>query len=328
MTVFDHAILCALNNLPLTSAHTQALVAADLDELLCQAQRVRRRYHHQRVSLCGIVNARSGRCTEDCAFCAQSAHHRAAITEYALRGAGELHAAARAADQHPISHFGIVTSGRAAVRGAERAELLKAVRALAAGMRATLCLSLGVIDDQLLVELRALGVRRIHHNLETSRAFFPRICTTHSYDERVANVRRILAHGFEACSGGLFGMGETWDDRIALAATLRELGVCSVPLNFLTSVAGTPLEHQPPLPPREILRIIALFRCMLPLADLKVAGGRPLLRDAQALIFHAGATSMMIGDYLTTPGRSVEADVQMLADLGLHTQTPSSQSQV
>lgn len=322
MTTFEHAILCALNNLPLTAAHTQALLAADLDDLLFHANQVRRRYHHQYVTLCGIVNARSGRCSEDCAFCAQSSHHTTQIAEYALRPAAELRDLAHAADQHPITHFGIVTSGRSAVRGRERRELLNAVRTLTRELRATLCLSIGIVDDDLLNELRALGVQRLHHNLETSRRFFPQICTTHSYQERVDNVRRIIAHGFEACSGGLFGMGETWDDRIELAATLRELGVQSVPLNFLTAVPGTRLEGTPPLPPREMLRIIALFRCMLPLADIKIAGGRPLLRDLQALVFHAGATSLMIGDYLTTRGRSVEADLQMISDLGLRTHRP------
>jgi len=322
MTTFEHAILCALNNLPLTREHAQALLAADLDELLYHANHVRRRYHHQYVTLCGIVNARSGRCSEDCAFCAQSSHHTTHIDEYYMRTAGDLQAAARAADQHPITHFGIVTSGRAAVRGRERKELLTAVRALNSALRATLCLSIGIIDDELLDELRALGVRRLHHNLETSQRFFPHICTTHTYEERLDNVRRIIAHGFEACSGGLFGMGETWDDRVELAATLRELGVRSVPINFLTAVPGTRLEGTPPLPPREMLRIIALYRCMLPLADIKIAGGRPLLRDLQAWIFHAGATSMMIGDYLTTHGRNVEADLQMLDDLGLRTRRP------
>jgi len=322
MTTFEHAVLCALNNLPLTREHTQALLDADLDDLMYHANRVRRRYHHQYVTLCGIVNARSGRCSEDCAFCAQSSHHTTHVYEYPMRTAADLHAAAHAADEQPITHFGIVTSGRAAVRGRERKELLTAVRALNSDLRATLCLSIGIVDDELLNELRALGVRRLHHNLETSRRFFPHICTTHSYEERVDNVRRIIAHGFEACSGGLFGMGETWDDRVELAATLRELGVWSVPVNFLTAIPGTRLEGTPPLPPREMLRIIALYRCMLPLADIKIAGGRPLLRDLQALVFHAGATSMMIGDYLTTRGRSVDADLQMLEDLGLRTRRP------
>ncbi|MCX7847731.1 MAG: biotin synthase BioB [bacterium] len=322
MTPFEAAITQAMNNLPLESAHIRALLEADLDELLYHTNRIRQRYHHDYVTLCSIINARSGRCSEDCAFCAQSAHHRAQITEYALRPAAELIRLTRGADERPITHVGLVTSGRAAVRGRERTELLKAVRTLTPQLRAKLCLSLGIVDDALLRELRALGVQRLHHNLETSRRFFPQICTTHSYDERVENVRRILAHGFEACSGGLFGLGETWDDRVALATTLRELGVQSVPLNFLMAIPGTPLEHMPPLAPREILRIVALFRCILPRADVKVAGGRPLLRDLQPLIFYAGATSMMIGDYLTRPGRDVNADLQMIVDLGLRTRRP------
>lgn len=324
MTTFEAAITCALNNLPLEPAHTRVLVDADLDELLYHTNRIRKRYHGQHITLCSIINARSGRCSEDCAFCAQSIHHQTQITEYAMRPAADLITAAHAADQYPIDHCGLVTSGRHAVRGRERAELLKAVRTLTREMRATLCLSLGIVDDALLTELRNLGVRRLHHNLETSRRFFPHICTTHSYDERLANVRRIIAHGFEVCCGGLFGLGETWEDRIELATTLRDLDVPSVPLNFLTPIPGTRLAHMPPLAPREILRIIALFRCILPLADIKIAGGRPLLRDLQPLVFYAGATSIMVGDYLTTRGRDVASDVQMIQDLGLRTRRPAA----
>jgi len=229
-----------------------------------------------------------------------------------------LAAAVRNVAKMPVDHIGIITSGRTLVRGAERDRLLKCIKDARSAVRVPIHVSLGSLDDESLMVLKELGVTRIHHNLETSRRFFPKICTTHSYDERVTMIRRALAAGFEVCCGGLFGLGETGEDRVDLALELRDLGVGSVPLNFLTPVPGTPLARQPLLPPREALRIIALFRIALPTVDLRVCGGRPqVLRDLQSWIFRAGATSMMIGDYLTTAGRDSAQDIHMLADLGL-----------
>ncbi len=183
---------------------------------------------------------------------------------------------------------------------------------------AGLCVSIGGIDDDFLETLKKLGVKRIHHNLETSENFFPEICTTHSYQERIENIKRAKKHGFNICSGGLFGLGETWEDRIDLALQLQQLEIKSVPLNFLNPVAGTPLENAESIPPRDILRIIAIFRFILPTAEIKIAGGREVnLRDMQSWVFTAGATSLMVGDYLTTKGRGAEQDIQMIKDLGL-----------
>jgi len=322
MTAFQNTCLLALNNLPVPRERLLALAGVDFDDVLHVARRVRSRYHHAFVSCCGIVNARSGRCGEDCAFCAQSALHKTKIASYPALSPAKLEAAVRKVAQMPVDHIGIITSGRALVRGAERDRLLKGIRAARAAVRVPIHVSLGSLDDESLTVLKDLGVTRIHHNLETSRRFFPKICTTHPYDERVAMIRRALAAGFEVCCGGLFGLGETWEDRVDLALELRSLGVRSVPLNFLAPIPGTPLAGQPLLPPREALRIIALFRIALPTVDLRVCGGRPLiLRDLQSWIFRAGATSMMIGDYLTTTGRAVSEDLQMLADLGLTTIT-------
>jgi len=308
----------ALNAVPLTHDEARALVACDLDELLPVAQRIRTRFFSDRIGLCAIINAKSGACSEDCAFCAQAARHATGVKPHALLSSARLAAALRKAAALPAGCIGIVTSGRDAVQGAERTRLLRALREGGPDMPGMLSVSLGHLDDEMLQALQAAGVRRIHHNLETSRRFFPQICTTHTYDDRLATVRRAQAYGFEVCCGGIFGLGETWDDRIDLAFELRALGMRSVPLNFLAPIAGTPLQHAAPLAPLDALRIIALFRCILPDTDLKIAGGREtVLRETQALIFHAGASSIMIGAYLTTAGRAVEQDLQLLADLGL-----------
>ncbi len=308
----------ALNAVPLTRDEAAALVACNLDELLPVAQRIRTHFFSDRIGLCAIINVKAGACSEDCAFCAQAARHATGIQPHALLPPARLAAALRKAAALPAGCVGIVTSGRDAVQGPERAQLLRALRENGPGMPGMLSVSLGHLDDEMLRALWDAGVRRVHHNLETARRFFPQICTTHTYDDRGATVRRAQAHGFDVCCGGLFGLGETWADRIDLAFELRALGIRSVPLNFLTPIAGTPLQHAAPLAPREALRIIALFRCILPDADLKVAGGREVvLRETQAVIFHAGASSIMIGEYLTTAGRSVAKDLQLLADLDL-----------
>ncbi len=308
----------ALNAVPLTRAEAMVLVTCALDELMPVAQHIRTRFFSDRIGLCAIINAKSGACSEDCAFCAQAARHATGVKPYALLSPARLAAALRKAAVLPAGCVGIVTSGRDALQGPERARLLRALRKHGPDMPGMLSVSLGHLDDEILRALWDAGLRRVHHNLETSRRFFPQICTTHTYDERIATVRRAQAHGLDVCCGGIFGLGETWDDRIDLAFELRALGIRSVPINFLAPIAGTPLQHAALLAPRDALRIIALFRCILPDADLKVAGGREtVLRETQALIFHAGASSFMTGACLTTAGRAVEQDLQLLADLGL-----------
>jgi len=319
MSSFRETSTLALNSIPLARSQAMGLVDADFHDLLYEANRIRARYHGAKVSLCSIVNARSGTCSENCAFCAQSSHHDARVETFAMLPPAAIVEAARVAEETPIAYCSIVTSGRNAVKGDERERLLKALHDLGASTRAAICVSLGGIDNELLQALKKLGVQRIHHNLETSRRFFPNICTTHTYNDRLDNVKRALDAGFEVCCGGLFGMGESWEDRTDLAIEIRDLGVRSVPLNFLNAIPGTPLAHLPPLPPRDILRTIALFRFILPRADIRIAGGREVnLRDLQSWCFYAGATGVMAGNYLTTSGRSAADDVQMVEDLGLY----------
>ena len=215
--------------------------------------------------------------------------------------------------------FGIVTSGESACRNQRDFEAIcAAAKEIQASGCVNACVSIGKLAPGDVEKLGAAGVRRIHHNLETSGRFFPEICTTHSHADRVDTVRNVKAAGIETCCGGIFGLGETWEDRVDMALELRGLGVDSVPINFLNPVPGTPLGGRPLLPPTEALRIIALYRFLLPDKEIKVCGGREMtLRDLQSWMFRAGASGTMIGDYLTTKGRSPADDLRMIADLGL-----------
>ncbi len=286
----------------------------EIPELLAVATWVRRRHFGDRVTACSIVNARSGACGEDCAFCAQSAAHQTGTAVYPLLDNDRLVAAYRDAVRHPISHFGVVTSGGAL--GAADVQRVAAA-AVAAGEEKGVhwCASLGALPPERLRQLAASGVRRYHHNIETAPNYFPAICSTHTFAERLQTVRAARAAGLEVCCGGILGMGETLPDRVSMARLLAEEKVDSIPLNFLMPIAGTRLEALAPMPPLEILRAVAMFRLVCPPAEIKVCAGRLLLRDLQALVFYAGATGIMIGDLLTVAGRNPQDDRRMLQDL-------------
>ena len=291
--------------------------ADDLTELFALTDRLRRARSGNAIHLCAIINAKSGRCSEDCRFCAQSGHWRTAAPAYPLLSADQIVASATGACDRGARAFGIVTSGKGIERREEVDEIERAIAGVASlGIRA--CVSPGVVAGDTMARWKAAGLWRYHHNLETARSFFPSVCTTHDYEEDVAAVRRAQALGLTVCCGGLFGLGESWEQRVELGVTLRELRPDSVPVNFLIPVPGTPLADAPVLAPRECLRTIALLRLLLPRAAIRVCGGREHnLRAAAPLIFAAGADSIMVGDLLTTTGPAVAADLAMLADLGL-----------
>jgi biotin synthase len=292
---------------------------APLEALLYHANRLRETFHGDSVHLCSILNARSGACSENCKFCAQSAHHTTGVATYPLVAEQQMVDAAHVAAESGSDRFGIVTSGESVGKSpADLKRVCSAVRRIHDAGAIAPCVSIGTLRASDCEQLKAAGIDRIHHNLETSERFFPQICTSHAYADRVATVRAAKAAGLQVCCGGLFGLGETWADRVDLARRLRELEVDAVPINFLMPLPGTPMADRVLLPPREALRLVALFRFILPTQEIKVCGGRDLvLRDLQSWIFRAGASGMMIGNYLTTRGRSVEDDLQMLADLGL-----------
>lgn len=292
-----------------------------LEALLDASDRLRAAACGDKVQACAIVNARSGACRENCRFCAQSAHHETKVDVYKLRDADTLVAAAVDMRDSGVSTFGIVTSGPT-VTDDELDVICEAIRRIPeeAGLRP--CASLGSLRAGQFDRLRESGLSRYHHNLETSRRFFPSICTTHTWDERVETVRRARDAGLEVCSGGLFGLGETWEDRVDMALTLRELAVDSVPVNFLNPVPGTPLEDEARLLADEGLRILAVYRFLLPKANIRVCGGRPsTLGSRQREMFRAGASAYMTGDYLTTSGISPETDRSLLEELGLRLDT-------
>ncbi|MBW7995053.1 MAG: biotin synthase BioB [Candidatus Glassbacteria bacterium] len=289
-----------------------------LSGLLALADRVRRDHRGDRIRLCSIINARSGVCGEDCTFCAQSARWSTGVETYPLMDPEKLAQAARRAGEAGAGEFSIVTSGAGVKTEKELAGLESAVKKISADGAVQSCASLGRIEKRDLQRLVDAGLQCFHHNLETSREFFPEICSTHSYDERLEMVRGAKKLGLRVCSGGIFGLGESDSDRVALALELRELGVDSIPLNFLHPIAGTPLENADNLTPETCLRIIAAFRLLLPERDIVVCGGRVHnLGELHPLVFWAGANGILTGDYLTTTGRSTADDLTMLKTLGL-----------
>ncbi len=291
---------------------------ADLYLLFAEASRIREHLRGNSVSLCSIINAKSGRCPENCAFCAQSASHRTDIRVYPLVDEDDILRHAKEAERHGARCYGIVTSGTGVKPGQELELLCNALRRIRRETSIEPSCSLGILNEETALLLREAGMATYHHNLETSRSFFPNICTTHDYERDVDTVRAARRAGLKVCCGGIFGLGETFAQRIELAETIRELDVDTVPINFLNPVEGTPLAGMNLLTPMECLKIIAIYRFMLPDKNLTVCGGREKnLRELQSWIFLAGASGMMTGNYLTTQGREPEQDRQMLADLGL-----------
>lgn len=293
------------------------LEGEDTYDLLLAARKVCRRFKGPEVFFCSIVNAKSGLCPEDCSFCAQSVHASADIETFPFRETDFILNEAQAAAAAGANEFSIVASGKSPNRR-DLDAICEAVGRLRDNNALVRCASLGTLTEEKASRLKEAGLQSYHHNLETSRRFFPQVCTTHDYEESVETVRLAKRHGFSVCCGGIFGLGETDADRVELAFTLKELDVDSVPLNFLNPIPGTPLEGQPPLPPLKILSIIATYRIVLPKKNILVCGGREVnLRDLQPLIFLAGANGTMLGHYLTTKGRAPEEDLRMVADLGL-----------
>lgn len=295
-----------------------AVDGIDRYALFLAASRVKKHFVGNSVSLCSIINAKSGRCPENCAFCAQSAHHSSDVPVYPLVDEESLVAGAAAAEKNGSICYGIVTSGTSISKGEELERICRALRRIRQETGIKPSCSLGIIDRETASALSAAGATTYHHNLETARSFFPQICSTHDYEEDVATVRAVKEAGMTVCCGGIFGMGESAAQRIELALTLRELAVDSVPLNFLNPIDGTRLAGVSCITPQECLVTIALYRLLLPDRKITVCGGREKnLRDLQSWMFFAGASGTMIGNYLTTTGRSSEDDWQMLQDLQL-----------
>ncbi len=292
---------------------------ADIFDLLSWANRIREHFKGNKVHLCSIVNIKAGGCSENCRFCAQSAAYQTGSPRYGLIDAQPVLAAAEEASANGVTALGLVAAWRGLEEGPVLDEICQRLEALKESGKARPDASLGIIKSQQVAErLKQSGLECYNHNLESSRRFFPQVCTTHTYEERVQTIRHLKQAGIKICSGGILGMGETREDRCDLAFALKELGANIVPINILNSIEGTPFAKQAPLPPLEILKSIACFRFILPKQEIMIAGGRTVnLRDLQSLIFMAGASALMVGNYLTTLNQPIEKDLQMLKDLGL-----------
>ncbi|HBB35533.1 MAG TPA: biotin synthase BioB [Cyanobacteria bacterium UBA8803] len=302
----------------LTRKEARAVLDAPDDMLLEQlaaAYRVRRHYWGNRVRLHFLLNAQSGLCPEDCHYCSQSKISTAEIEKYPLLAQDKILSAADRAAQLQAGTFCLVISGRSPTESVF-SKVLEAVREIKANYNLKICACLGILSEEQTHRLAAAGVDRVNHNLNTSENHHSQICTTHTFDDRVATVKNVKAAGITTCSGGILGMGESDEDVIDLAFSLRELEVTSVPLNFLIPIPGTPLAQKQELNPRQCLRILCLFRLVLPSQEIRIAGGREVhLRSLQPLGLYP-ANSIFVGDYLTTPGQAAHQDWQMIRDAG------------
>ncbi|MFH0924055.1 MAG: biotin synthase BioB [bacterium] len=284
-------------------------------ELIFQANEVRKKYIGSRLDICSITNAKSGYCSEDCKFCAQSSRFPTSSLKYPLKNKGELIELARRAKDIGAQRFSIVTSGKK-VKNDELLKIAEIISDIKDGVGITMCSSLGLLDRDDFTLLKQAGLSRYHHNLECSPRFFSDICTTHSLEDRIATIKSAKEAGLEVCSGGIIGMGEGWTDRIELAMLLKNLGVDAVSINILSPIKGTPLESINPIPCSDIIRTIAIFRIILEKTSIKIAAGREtILGDFQALAFLAGVNGMIIGGYLTVKGRDVEQDQRLIQEI-------------
>jgi biotin synthase len=289
----------------------------ELFGLFSSANKIRTLFRENTVGLCSIINAKSGACTEDCSFCAQSDRSKARIKVYPFMSKERVIQKAMESKKSGAKRFSIVTSGRGVseINLLEIADMISEIKELGI----IPCASLGMLGERELSTLKSAGLDRYHHNLETSEGFFPMICNTHSYADKLRTINVAKYIGLSLCCGGIFGMGETWHDRIDMAFLLKELDVDSVPINFLIPIQGTALENRNLLHPFEALKIISLYRYILPQKEIRICGGRmQILGEFNSMVFLAGADGLMIGNYLTTPGRNYEDDFRLIETYGLN----------
>jgi len=287
---------------------------SEIYELFALSNRIREKFRGNKIDLCSIINAKSGACPEDCSFCAQSAHSKTNINVHPLMDKEKILDTAASARKHGARRFCIVTSGMKP-SGMELEEICTFISEIR-DMGFLPCATLGMLEKKQLGQLKDAGLYRYHHNLETSEAFFSEICTTHTYREKIKTIEAAKSLGLSVCSGGIFGLGETWEDRLDMAFALKDIEIDSVPINFFTPINGTPLGEKELLNPLEALKIIAIYRLVLPDREIRICGGRPsTLRELNSYIFFAGADGLLIGNYLTTQGKRPEEDIQMIKDL-------------
>ena len=304
-----------LNGRQITKEEALFLYGQPLLELCGSADEIRRRFCANRFDICTIINAKSGSCSENCRFCAQSAYNHTCAASYPLLSKEEIVSQARVDHEQGVLRYSIVTSGKR-LSDEEVDAMCETVREIKEKVGILVCVSFGLLKEQQFRKLKEAGVTRVHNNLETSRRNFPNICTTHRFDDKVQAIRAAQSAGLSVCSGGIMGLGETTEDRIDMALTLRELGILSVPVNMLNPIPGTPLENNERLTKEEMQRIVAVYRFILPKASIRLAGGRGLLPDKGKSCFTSGANAAISGDMLTTAGITTKTDMALLKELG------------
>lgn len=292
-----------------------ALVDAPLDELCAAADEIRAAKMGKGFDLCTIINAKSGRCSENCRFCAQSAHNHTGVDNYDLLDDEAILEQARRDHESGVLRFSIVTAGRA-LSDDEVARVADVARRIIDEVGISVCVSAGLLTKEQFTTLYDAGVRRVHNNLEAARDYFSHVCTSHSFDDKVAAIRAAQEAGMNVCSGGIMGLGESWENRIDMALSLRDLGIRSVPVNMLNPIPGTPFANNARVTEDELRRVVALYRFILPEASIRLAGGRGLLADKGEACFRSGANAAISGDMLTTQGITTATDLALLDKLG------------
>ncbi len=287
-----------------------------IEDLFAAANRIRERFKGKKTDLCTIMNAKSGRCSENCKYCAQSGHYNTGITDYPLVSIEDVLKLAKENEACGVKRFSLVTSGRT-VSEEELEKLIEIFKVLKQETSLSLCASLGCISYRHALKLKEAGVEMYHHNVETSSDYFDKICDTHSYQDRVDTIKNVISAGLKVCSGGIIGMGESLQQRIRMAFEVRELGVKSIPINILFPLKGTPMENVQKLAPEDVLKTFAIFRFIIPDATIRYAGGRASLGNFQRVGLKAGIDGVMLGNYLTTTGNEIYKDLKMIEELDL-----------
>lgn len=298
-----------------TKDHLEFLKNVSLESLSAEADRLRKHFSGDTVDLCSIISGKSGRCTEDCKYCAQSAFNHTGCDVYDLLDYDTIYEKASSDMAEGVNRFAIVNSGWGPT-DEEFEKLIDIYTRLSKALPISLCASLGFLTAEQFQRLYAAGVRRYHNNIETSRRFFPDICTTHLFEDKLENIRRAQSVGLVVCSGGIIGMGETMDDRIDMALTLSELGIRSIPINVLIPIRNTPLENLPILSEEEILRTVSIFKFINPEADIRLAAGRRLISGNGEAAYKSGASAAITGNMLTTTGSTIKNDTALLKNIG------------
>ena len=304
-----------LHNRLLTKEEAMQLVDAPLEELCKAANEIREHFCGNAFDICTIINGKSGKCSENCKYCAQSAFYNTNVESYPLLSTEKIVEQAKYNDDRGVLRYSIVTSGKR-LSSEEVDQVCEMVKSIHAQTNISVCGSFGLLDEEQFRKLKAAGLTRVHNNLETSESNFENVCTTHTFKDKVEAIKAAKRAGLNVCSGGIMGLGETMEDRIDMVLAIRELGVRSIPVNMLNPIPGTPYENNPRLTNEDMRRIVAIYRFLVPNASIRLAGGRGLLPDKGRTCFLSGANAAISGDMLTTQGITIETDMKLIQELG------------